>query len=106
MKVVKCKFTRVSGNEIKLEFDNSRFLLIEDRRGVYSIGKAVQLYQLDGLKKEHIKELAWTRSDNHGGMISSTAHYKSDYTTLEGCQSIALDYLENILGVVFEEELS
>jgi hypothetical protein len=102
---MKSKFTQVSSNEIKLELTHDyltqcdrSFILVEQNRGVYSIGRAVQLYQLDGLKKEHIKELAWTKDDNHGGMRDSDAHHKG-ITTLDGCKSVALDYLERILGV-------
>jgi hypothetical protein len=101
MKDMKSKFTQVSSNEIKLELGDYKFLLVEQNRGVYSIGKAVQLYQLDGLKKEHIKELAWTKDDNHGGMRDSDAHHKG-FTTLDGCKSVALDYLERILGAGIE----
>jgi len=91
------KFIQISPNEIKFEAKGYTFLLVEQNRGVYSLGRAVQLYQLDGLDKKHIKELAWTRSDNHGGMEKSDAHYKSRLTTLDGCKSIAQEYLEKLL---------
>jgi len=91
------KFLKISDNEIKFKYKDYTFLLVEQSRGVYSIGKAVQLYQLDGLKKEHIKELAWTKSDNHGTMEKSEAYYKSRLTTLDGCKSIAEDYLAKLL---------
>ena len=103
------KFTEVSANEIKLEIfgppRNYKFLIIEQNAGVYSIGRAVHLYCLDDsihLKKTHIKELAWTKSDNHGGMGNSDAHFKSEITTLAGCRSVAIDYLEKLLGIEIE----
>jgi len=90
-------FTKISNNEIKFEYNGYKFLLVEQDRGVYSAGRAVQLYQLDGLDRKHIKEMAWTKNDNYGGMEESDAHYKSRLTTLDGCKSIAQDYLEKLL---------
>jgi hypothetical protein len=91
------KFTQISNNEIKFKYKDYNFLLIEQKRGVYGAGKAVQLYQLDGVKKEHIKELAWTEDDGYGSMKESDAYYNSRYTTLNGCKSLALDYLQKLL---------
>lgn len=92
------KFTRISDNEIKFSYENYNFLLVEQKRGVYSIGKAVQLYQLDGLEKKHIKEMAWTQSDNHGSMEKSeVTYYRDRFTTLDGCCALALDYLQKLL---------
>jgi len=90
------QFTRISGNEIKFKYKDYNFLLIEQSRGVYSMGKAVQLYQLDGLEKKHIKEMAWTLSDNHRGMEESEAYYRG-FTSLDGCKALALDYLQKLL---------
>lgn len=91
------KFIQVSLNEVKFEYKGYKFLLVEQDRGVYSAGKAVQLYQTDGLDRKHIKEMGWTKSDNHGGMEKSDAHYKSRLTTMDGCKSIAQEYLEKLL---------
>ena len=91
------KFTQISHNEIKFKYKNYNFLLVEQDRGVWGAGKAVQLYQLDGVKKEHVKELAWTQTDNNGGMEKSDAYYNSRYTTLDGCRSLAIDYLQKLL---------
>lgn len=91
------QFTKVSENEIKFEYKGYRFLLIESDRGVYGIGKAVQLYQLDALKKEHIKEIAWTKDDNHGGMKKSDAYDNTKLRTAKECESLALSYLYKLL---------
>jgi len=91
------KFIQVSPNEVKFEYKGYKFLLIEQDRGVYSAGRAVQLYQTDGLDKKHIKEMGWTKNDNYRGMESSDAHYKSRLTTMDGCKSIAQDYLDKLL---------
>lgn len=61
------KFTVISQNEIRLDYKDLKFMLVEQKRGVYSIGRAVQLYQMDGFQKTHIKELGWTKTDNHDG---------------------------------------
>jgi hypothetical protein len=90
------QFTQISENEIKFKYKDYNFLLIEQSRGVYSIGKAVQLYQLDGLDRKHIKEMAWKETDNHRSMEKSEAYAKY-FTTLDGCKALALDYLEKLL---------
>ena len=92
------QFTQISGIEIKFKYKDYNFLLVEQKRGVYSIGKAVQLYQLDGLERKHVKEMAWTESDNHGSMEKSeTTYYRNRFTTLDGCKALALDYLQKLL---------
>ena len=91
------KFSRISDNEIKFSYKKYNFLLVEQSRGVFGAGKAVQLYQLDGVKKEHIKEMAWTQSDNNRGMEKSEAYYNTRLTTLDGCKSLAEDYLNKLL---------
>jgi len=91
------QFTQVSHNEIKFEFKGYKFLLVENNRGVFGSGRAVQLYQLEGLKKEHIKEIAWTKSDNHGGFHKSDAYDNTKLHTMGSCQKLAIEYLNKVL---------
>ena len=90
------KFTHIDDSEVRLDYRDHKFLLVEQRRGCLSIGRAVQLYQLDGLKKEHIKELGWTRSDNHGGCEKSGAYLKG-IVNLNDCKRAAVKYIDSIL---------
>lgn len=90
------KFTHIDDSEVRLDYKNHKFLLVEQRRGCLSIGRAVQLYQLDGLKKEHIKELGWTKSDNHGGCEQSGAYLKG-IVNLTDCKRAAVKYIDSIL---------
>ena len=60
------KFTQVSPSEVRVDYRGIKFLLVEQDRGIYGKGRAIQLYQLDGLIKTHIKEIGWTKSDNNG----------------------------------------
>jgi hypothetical protein len=91
------KFVKISDNEIKFNFKDFNFLLVEQKRGVYGAGRAVQLYQLNGLEKNHIKEIAWTETDNNRSMEKSDAYYKERFTTLDGCKVLALNYLKKLL---------
>lgn len=90
------KFTKVSDNEYKFEYKGHKFLLKENDRGVYGIGRAIQLYQLDGLKKEHIKEICWTKSDNHGGDKKNDSYLKGIHSWI-AAQKGAIEYLEKLL---------
>jgi hypothetical protein len=88
------EFVQVSTNEIKFNFKEYSFMLVEQNRGVYSMGRAVQLYQLDGLKKEHVKEIAWTKDDGgYGGRLKSDAYFKEHCVSMEACKNLATQYL-------------
>ena len=93
---IKVKFEQVSRNEVKFTFKEKRFLLLEKDRGVYGIGRAVQLYELDGLNKTHVKEIGWTKSDNHSGMSKSDAHL-TGIQTWDSIKTGAIDYLQKLL---------
>jgi len=56
-------FTKVCSNETRIDYRGMKFLLVEQARGFGGIGRAIQLYALDGFKREHIKEIGWTRDE-------------------------------------------
>lgn len=89
------KFEQISQNEVKFSHMGHKFLLEESKVGVYGLGRCIRLYQLDGLKKEFIKCIGWTKSDNHGGpgkdCITSTI------TNMEACKQLAVVYIEKLL---------
>ncbi len=93
----KVKFEQVSTNEVKFTFKDMKFLLVESDRGVYGLGRAVQLYQLNGLKKEHVKEIGWTKTDNHGGPTKSGSHL-TGLQTWDSIKAGSIDYLQKILS--------
>lgn len=89
------KFTTIDNSETLLEYKGHKFMLIERSRGVYGIGTAIQLYKLDGFDKKHIKELGWTKTDNHGGPDSTT--YLRGIVTLSQCKEAAIKYIDSII---------
>ena len=90
-------FTKVSNNETRLDYKGMKFLLVEQTRGVYSIGRAIQLYALDGFKREHIKEIGWTRDDNALGMRSSDAYYKEKEIVPMQAELFAIEYIDKLI---------
>ena len=90
-------FTKVSNNETRLDYRGMKFLLVEQTRGVYSIGRAIQLYALDGFKREHIKEIGWTRDDNALGMRSSDAYYKEKEIVPMQAELFAIEYIDKLI---------
>ena len=89
-------FKTIDARETRLDYKGHKFLLKEQSRGVYGIGKSIQLYQMDGLKKEHIKEIGWTKSDNHGGPDKSESYLRG-IVTLADCRNAAVKYIDSII---------
>jgi len=92
----KVKFEQISRNEVKFIFRDKRFLLLEKDRGVYGLGRGVQLYELDGVNKTHVKEIGWTKSDNHGGANKADSHLPG-IQTWDSIKTGAIDYLQKLL---------
>jgi len=92
------KFLKVDQNETRLDYKGYKFLLIEQDRGVYSAGKAIQLYQLDGVIKKHVKEIGWTKDDNHRGLKKDFEQsYLREISTWEQCKTAAVKYIDSII---------
>lgn len=89
------EFKKVSENEYSFEYKGYKLLLVEKDRGVYGIGRAVQLYKLEGLKKHHLKEIGWTKKDNHNGENCVETHLKG-VNTWDTIKKGAIDYLDKI----------
>ena len=73
---MKPKFTKIDESETRLDYKGHKFLIVEQDRGVYSMGRAIQLYRMQDFEKIHVKELGWTKTDNHGGPDKSNAYLK------------------------------
>jgi hypothetical protein len=93
----KIVFEKISPNEVKFTFNNQKFLLIEKSRGVLGIGKSVNLFSLDGLQTNRIKEIGWTKSDNHRGELGNDSVLQG-IQTWEKIQEAAVGYLEKLLA--------
>ena len=91
----KAKFTTISSNETRLDYKGNKFMLIEQNRGVYGMGRAIQLYLMKGFEKEHLKEIGWTKSDGScSGMKDACI---TRLTTLEECKKAAIKYIDALL---------
>ena len=90
----KVKFTSVSPNETKMEYKEQKFMLVEQNRGVYSSGRAIQLYLMDGFEKKHLKEIGWTKSDGScSGMKDACI---TSLTDINACKEAAVKYIDAI----------
>jgi hypothetical protein len=94
------KFKKVSDTETRFEYKGHKLLLVSQSRGVYGMGQAVQLYEMKGLEKVHVKEIAWLKDD--GGYASRTksdagSYYTKECVTLQRCEYLALEYLSKII---------
>ena len=94
--MTKPKFTQVAPNEVRIDYKGHKFLLMEKSRGVYGMGKAVQLYVLDGFDKKHLKEVAWTKTDNHSGKDMKDALI-THFATMDECKKAAIKYIDSML---------
>jgi len=92
----KIEFKKISSNEVKFEYKGKKFLLGEKDRGVYGMGRAVQLYLLDGFDRKHIKEMGWTQSDNHHGEREADA-YIGGITTMKEIKENVTDYIDEFI---------
>lgn len=90
------KFTEISQNETKFTYKGTNFILVEGSVGTYGLGRCVRLNQLNGIKKEFVKCIGWTKSDNHGG--PSNEVLLSGIVTLDECKTESVKYLEKLMS--------
>ena len=90
-------FTKVCSNETRIDYRGMKFLLVEQYRGSGGMGRAIQLYALDGFKRQHLKEMGWTKDDNHGGMYSSDAYYKEKEILPMQAELFAIEYIDKLI---------
>ena len=90
------KFTQIALNEVMFDLKNTRFILAEKKQGVYSIGRAILLYQMDGTKKTFVKRVGWTQSDNHNSQFDNDS-ILNGIVDWESCKTAAIKYLQTIL---------
>jgi hypothetical protein len=88
-------FRQVGLTEAKFDYRDHKFILKEKNRGVLGIGSAVQLYELVGVESKHVKEIGWTRSDNHSGPAKTA--FLQGIVSFEDCKTASLSYIDSIL---------
>ena len=89
----KAKFTTITENETRLDYKGNKFMLVEQNRGVYGSGRAIQLYLVEGFDKKHLKEIGWTKSD---GSSSRADACITELTTMSACKEAAVKYIDAI----------
>ena len=88
-------FTQVAPNEVKFVYKGITFMLVENSRGVLSMGSAIQLYQMNGMERTHIKEVGWTKSD---GSCKDMEHALiNTFTNMEECKVAAVKYIDQVM---------
>ena len=95
-KNTKPTFTRISANEIRLDYKGHKFILLERNQGIYGMGMAVMLQRLEGFDTKHMKVLGWTKGDNHGGEKKSD-NLLNGIVTIEQCKVAAIKYIDSLL---------
>ena len=96
--IMAAKFEMISPREWKFVYQDKKYLLIEKDRGVYSIGKAIGLYSLEGTAKTYIKEICWTKSDNHDGFEKSNCLMETMNPSFPQIKQATLQYLDKLLN--------
>jgi len=94
---MKVKFIEIDRHEWMFKFKGNKYLLRESPRGVYGIDKSVILFRLDGFIFTMIKEIGWTKSDNHSCSYFDISYLKG-IVTIDECKAKAIEYLEKILN--------
>ena len=89
------KFTQISTNETRIDYKENKFMLVEQNRGVYSAGRAIQLYLMEGFEKKHLKEIGWTKSDGYCKDIKDACI--TSLTNLSECKVAAIKYIDSII---------
>ncbi len=106
-KLIAKKIINSDNNIFSINYDNSdkinkiikalfaSFILKEMNIGVYGAGRAVQLYQLDGLKKNRIVCVGWTRSDGYERAFEDDLI--KGVTTMDKIKEEAVNYIDKLL---------
>jgi len=90
------KFSLISRNEIKFEYKKMKFVLEEKKQGVYGMGSAVLLHQLDGVTKTFVKTIGWTKTDNHDGEKNKEC-LLNGIVRFDDCKIPALNYVKSLI---------
>jgi len=91
-------FEMISPNEWIFKYQDKKYLLIEKDRGVYSIGRSIGLYSLEGTTKTFIKEICWRKSDNHGTFEKSGCVMEMLNPSFPQIKQATLQYLDKLLN--------
>lgn len=90
------KFITISRNEVKFEYKKFKFILEEKKQGIYGLGSAVLLYQLDGVTKTFIKTVGWTKTDNHDSEKTKEC-ILDGIVKFDDCKMASLNYVKSLI---------
>ncbi len=88
----KTVYTKLSSFETKFERKGHTFILRSMDQGVYS---SVHLFQLDGLKMNHIVCVGWARSDGYERAFEDDLI--KGVTTMDKIKEEAVNYIDKLL---------
>jgi len=90
-------FKKIGQNEFTFSYGGHKFILVEKSVGVYGNGTCVNLYQMKNVfKKQFVKCIGWTKSDNHGGPTKEVL--LEGIVTMEECKESAEYYVISLLN--------
>ena len=90
----KVEFVQLSNFESKFEYKDHTFILKEGDRGFFGAGRSVGLWGANGLKRDFIVSIGWTKP-------CSQPDFKNDLikgiTTWDKIKEEAINYLDKLL---------
>lgn len=87
-------FIKLSNFEFKFNYKDLNFILQENNRGVYGSGRSVGLYQLNGVKKDFIVSVGWTKSDGEPNFKNDLI---KEITSWEKIKKEAIEYINKLI---------
>lgn len=88
-------FIQLSTFEVKFNYKGHTFILKEGDRGFYGSGRSVGLYQMDGLKKEFIVSVGWTKPDSQPSFKNDLI---KEITTWSKIKEESINYIDKLLN--------
>lgn len=88
-------FIELSNFEIKFDYKGHTFILEEKDRGFYGSGRSVGLYQLNGVKKEFIVSVGWTKPDSQPTFRNDLI---KELTTWSKIKEESIKYIDKLLN--------
>ena len=97
--MAKVEFKSITKSETRFDYKGRKFLLVEADRGVCGLGRAVQLYLLDGLERRHIKEIGWVKADSPHNTYkySNCDAYIVGITTMSEIKKQVTNYIDEFI---------
>lgn len=88
-------FIELSNFEIKFDYKGHTFILEENDRGLYGSGRSVRLCQLNGVKKDFIVSVGWTKTDSQPTFRNDLI---KEITTWSKIKEESIKYIDKLLN--------